>query len=1108
MSASHPLDGDGVNHMLFHYLAKDATTMLAKRRRVAGGVAETDASGHSSDDAASVESPRKGKGRRRPRKGHGDVSSEFLIPDTVVFYNTPTTWYYWDTNAQRCEKKDAKHLEKETLERFFGVPSSRDCEICCTFLVRHAGEPDTVLFLNKEELHTFLYSRPEHHGLLQKFIVPPGDRNFMYQAVWCRRGNQPSSNGSCRVFKRVSRNKLKERTYSDQGLSLKGNPAKEGFLAFAPLARHRLQKHKQFVDKLKGSQELLLSPGTKLSHKDERHKKELLGRLQCVSETKTLLGELGKAAQLCKELSGSFDSRSHHYDKAITFEGASHYAEEKWCHRGISRKIQNTLQRIIDHFEAIDHSHTIARMVAYFKEDEKGKLWLMFSSAIRVQEARSAHHHHHRAFHHAGGPASTNPLAQLPPSDVYHFTGALTPKFKGVFTPDEDEMPSSRSHVAVSAKPKLPPTAGSLFSTKAAAMKLRSSAHQQQAAQPPLSPLSPTGHSQHDTDGASLLPSPRSPRSPRSAVDEPAAAMAAASMTASTMAVAAATADASATEPEAAAPRQRVAGSKGGLRACVRGGEHGVRPLSASGSEGAPPFLCSATSPTRNPVVANTCRVLRKMERNVRRLESAIESERDEGCKGTAAIRNEISWYEASNAELRGTMSRYAARPPPPPPFPSIRLKIRAKKYNQNKKNTDNNNNNNRRQEELKVLDGVVTLQQQDGLPPGFNTARVFANDRCHFERGAVLHMPLRDLHERRRARQLRSAACRAAAAAAVAAAAAAAAAASEALAAYLGAAAHQPASPTGTRKAKGGGCGAGSGAGGHAAPPSVAVAETAQTAPVPDPQIYSVVMASYDERAHMRIVGGRLHTFKSVKAYYKWQGMGERAAEEHWREAACDAPHADVLASASVPADVFEDMMYGIYTEVAVLQHNILSTNPNAAKPTYAHTHPKTKEVVAELGKCFPKDSLFDFPPQVARILVAGEFEPQLRAMKIHPLDPETEAERVLYHYQDVLSKMSRCPGVKAPDLQRMEEDVVAAQSILQSVRRQGTYKAGEGKTPLTCIIHHGFRGTLPEFNKLMASFRSYISAPINREHKMLVKGLKTHVTMARGLRADVKRL
>eukprot|EP01063_Lacrimia_lanifica_P013520 TRINITY_DN20169_c0_g1_i1.p1 TRINITY_DN20169_c0_g1~~TRINITY_DN20169_c0_g1_i1.p1 ORF type:complete len:1026 (+),score=362.43 TRINITY_DN20169_c0_g1_i1:91-3168(+) len=516
MSASHPLDGDGVNHMLFHYLSRDATTMLAKRKDEPVG--------------AAVEAPNSKK-----RKEKNMEEAEFRIPDTVVYFNTPTTWYYWDETTQKCEKKDSKHLEKENLEAFFGRPVGKGCEIVCSFLSRNSGGPDSVIFMDQDELHDFLYSKPEHHGLLQRFVVPAGGFNFMYQAVWCKRGPGGIS-GMTKVFKRVSRQKLKDRFVPKDKLI---NPANEGYVAFADVSKRRAKQQREEKARMEYCKTVLTqtataldalnrpasappllplpaagllparaattspepprsasvatggphqeasssvdsrrmssqpggrasaaaclrppiprgispaelstsprphftgsprslpgSPQTAASPSPKTHKRLVeeaaaeLEWMQNSSETKPIDREMHHAARLCKELKGQMMASDQHYDKAITFEGSAHYAEEMHCHSGINKKISKAVAHLVNHFEALDHTYNIARIVVYFKEDMRGRLWLMFTSSVRVREARGRQD----AVTHRKGPSEF--------ADVYRFQGVLTPKFKGLYCPDDDD---------------------------------------------------------------------------------------------------------------------------------------------------------------------------------------------------------------------------------------------------------------------------------------------------------------------------------------------------------------------------------------------------------------------------------------------------------------------------------------------------------------------------------------------------------------------------------------------------------------------------------------------------------------------------------------------
>ena len=1038
MSASHPLDGDGVNHLLFQYLSKDATTMLAKRKGNKGGTEPTNSSDESTSDTPPAPRGRTKKAKRK--RAERTDSPDFQIPDTVVFFNTPTTWYFWDHTSQKCEKKDAKALEKENLEHFFGQSAGRDCDICCTFLVRNQGEADSVLFLNKEGLHDFLYSRPEHHGLLQRFIAPPSDHNYMYQAVWCRRG-PCSGNGSTQVFKRVSRHKLKERNTHER----RGNPAKEGYLSFAPLARHRLKSQRQFEESIKANETLLLSPGTKLSKREETRKKELLSRLLCVSETKTLNGEMNKAAKLCKELSTDFETNSQHYEKAITFEGASHYAEEKWCHSGIHQRIQRVCQRIVDHLEAIDHTYSIARMVAYFKEDAAGRLWLMFSTAMRVQEARQ-----HRS-----------PSPQTENRDVYRFTGALTPNFKGVFSPDEEEArPSSAGASGKGLSP-------SLFSTKAAAMHLKQRLQANRAES-----NAAEGRADSLLDAKYVM---------KRESDVPPAA-----------------------EELALVSTQR----------CTRSD---VRPYATPGNA----QLSSATSPKAVPLYAETLTTMQRMAHKNRLISKRLKVRALASQTSAEAVKNEIARFASSNATLRAEVLRYCfflllflycvesfrrkrrvflkkkilsisfswvsqISPDnstlvlyliilPPPIIPLSHYPIHS------------------RQEEVKVLGGVHTLQQCGNLPPNFGLTNIFANEG-HLAKGGILHMPLKEVHERRQLRRRRAQTVLACLKAGV-----------------VLAMACTPPPPRGTAAAR-------ALRGPTAHPIFSAFKKVAAQDDRKQPRsvkrsaaavllqgdgvVFDCIRRSYEAQPQLRCIGGRLFTLEAHMQHYA--RYKKKNPGEVWRTSPCEAPSQDEIAVASTPADAFDDQMYSVYSEVAVLRHPVLHAGCSASVAVFAAKHPRSAFVVEQLARYFPKDFLFDVPPNVASILIP-RFEADLSAMKIYPFVPEVEYARVVAYLSDKIPVESRCPGSKAGEVESLEQAVAEAQSRLNSLKRVPS-SAHNPANPLTCIIRHGERGTMPEFNRMMQVFRSFLVEPIATQQKRMLKGLKTHITLSRGVRRELR--
>eukprot|EP01006_Ploeotia_vitrea_P032638 TRINITY_DN64817_c0_g1_i1.p1 TRINITY_DN64817_c0_g1~~TRINITY_DN64817_c0_g1_i1.p1 ORF type:complete len:904 (+),score=85.40 TRINITY_DN64817_c0_g1_i1:89-2800(+) len=162
MAHTHPLEGDGIQVNLFHYLWK------------------------------------KGQGLE-------DKKLKFKIPDTIVFYNFPIVWYYWSETSQEIRKKGGKELERQHIRQAFckHKESPDVCDIVASFLSHKQDEEDKIVFFNEAELAEFLEGKPTQQGLLQKFILPRGNYNEMVQAIW--------SPGFTLVNKRVNRHKLNDR---------------------------------------------------------------------------------------------------------------------------------------------------------------------------------------------------------------------------------------------------------------------------------------------------------------------------------------------------------------------------------------------------------------------------------------------------------------------------------------------------------------------------------------------------------------------------------------------------------------------------------------------------------------------------------------------------------------------------------------------------------------------------------------------------------------------------------------------------------------------------------------------------------------------------------
>eukprot|EP00668_Euglena_longa_P002147 GGOE01002489.1.p1 GENE.GGOE01002489.1~~GGOE01002489.1.p1 ORF type:complete len:912 (+),score=269.90 GGOE01002489.1:111-2846(+) len=206
MAHAHPLEGDGLQTQLFHYLWKQG-------------------------------------------QGIDDLKFEALrIPDTIVFFNVPIVWYYWSDISGEIRKKGGEDLERTTILR--SLLRRRDpgaCDVVASFLSHRNAEEDTITFMNADELAEFLMSSHHHQGILQRFVLPRSDFSEMVQAIW--------SPKMFIVNKRVNRIRLNDR-YSDRNekcITFEGPTHFTEDRLCAPAAKARIEEVCQaIVEHIKG----------------------------------------------------------------------------------------------------------------------------------------------------------------------------------------------------------------------------------------------------------------------------------------------------------------------------------------------------------------------------------------------------------------------------------------------------------------------------------------------------------------------------------------------------------------------------------------------------------------------------------------------------------------------------------------------------------------------------------------------------------------------------------------------------------------------------------------------------------------------------------------
>jgi hypothetical protein len=110
---------------------------------------------------------------------------EFRIPDTVIYrYSQPRAWYF--TSRQGLIKRKSKEkLTAQNIEAEFAKNIS-DSGIVATYTcINSINGPKVIEYFGLPELRHFLNAHSKmEDGILQKFIDPKGNKNFVIQTVW------------------------------------------------------------------------------------------------------------------------------------------------------------------------------------------------------------------------------------------------------------------------------------------------------------------------------------------------------------------------------------------------------------------------------------------------------------------------------------------------------------------------------------------------------------------------------------------------------------------------------------------------------------------------------------------------------------------------------------------------------------------------------------------------------------------------------------------------------------------------------------------------------------------------------------------------------------
>lgn len=81
-----------------------------------------------------------------------------------------------------------------------------------------------------------------------------------------------------------------------------------------------------------------------------------------------------------------YDKRLDLYERCCTFDGADHYSENVPVKGHLSNFLKIEIQKIVEHIASISYDKfLISRMILFIKEDVKGKIWILWSSSMRIE---------------------------------------------------------------------------------------------------------------------------------------------------------------------------------------------------------------------------------------------------------------------------------------------------------------------------------------------------------------------------------------------------------------------------------------------------------------------------------------------------------------------------------------------------------------------------------------------------------------------------------------------------------------------------------------------------------------------------------------------------
>eukprot|EP00906_Rhabdomonas_costata_P000644 RCo000825 len=316
MSLLHPLDGDGAAFNLFFYLSKK-------------------------------------------RSGLEDRPLRFRIPDTIIFHNFPTAWYYWVP----LPKVDTGPSSSSAAAAAGGDTASRSGESIA-------------------DLSGALEGGPQSPGT-------PGGMTARGGTEKKQREQQPQPQGA---------QQPQEPVYGEIRRKGGRHLAKANIMKQFRRNESRCDIVGSFISKDSPGDQACSVQFFRAAELDEFLNHQHTGILQAFVVPSQARNEVLQAVwspQVChvNKLVNRHrlkDFGRSAYDRAVTYEGPTHLSECVFLAPRTAQKVRDVCESLVEQFNSVEHHYTISRMVVYLKEGLglNDMLWLTFSSSIRVVEVR------------------------------------------------------------------------------------------------------------------------------------------------------------------------------------------------------------------------------------------------------------------------------------------------------------------------------------------------------------------------------------------------------------------------------------------------------------------------------------------------------------------------------------------------------------------------------------------------------------------------------------------------------------------------------------------------------------------------------------------------